>query len=79
MPSATLAHLPFTESCAQLANMPAKPEPPQRVIIPMSASLIEKIDDYRFERRLLSRAEAIRQLIEAGLKVKKSKNHPPER
>jgi hypothetical protein len=39
--------------------------------------LIEQIDDFRFERRLLSRAEAIRQLIKAGLKAKRAKNHPP--
>jgi metal-responsive CopG/Arc/MetJ family transcriptional regulator len=30
-------------------------------------SLLKRIDDYRFENRLASRAEAIRQLIEAGL------------
>ena len=35
--------------------------------ISLPRSLVEQIDDFRFERRLSSRAEAIRQLIEAGL------------
>jgi metal-responsive CopG/Arc/MetJ family transcriptional regulator len=56
--------------------MPSR-EPPQRVIIPMDKKLIERIDDFRFERRFLSRAEAIRQLIEAGLKAKRPKPHTP--
>jgi metal-responsive CopG/Arc/MetJ family transcriptional regulator len=30
-------------------------------------SLLKQIDDYRFENRLPSRAEAIRELIQAGL------------
>ena len=35
--------------------------------ISLPRSLVEQIDDFRFERRLSSRAEAIRQLIEVGL------------
>lgn len=35
----------------------------ERIITPMSKSLIKAIDDYRFEKRLPSRAEAIRTLI----------------
>jgi metal-responsive CopG/Arc/MetJ family transcriptional regulator len=35
--------------------------------ISLPKSLVERIDDFRFERHLSSRAEAIRQLIEAGL------------
>jgi len=38
-----------------------------RVIIPMRRELIERIDDFRFAHRIASRAEAIRQLIEASL------------
>lgn len=38
-----------------------------RIITPMPASLVEKIDDYRFKARLPSRAEAIRRLVEKGL------------
>jgi hypothetical protein len=38
-----------------------------RIITPIPKPLLGRIDDYRFENRLPSRAEAIRQLIEAGL------------
>jgi metal-responsive CopG/Arc/MetJ family transcriptional regulator len=49
--------------------MVAKAEPPlPRVIVPMRQKLVEQIDDFRFSRRLPSRAEAIRQLIETGLR-----------
>jgi metal-responsive CopG/Arc/MetJ family transcriptional regulator len=46
----------------------------------MSRQLLERIDDFRFERRFTSRAETIRHLIEAGLRAKRQKPHtPPER
>jgi len=35
-------------------------------------TLVERIDDYRFRNRLPSRAEAIRALIQAALRGKKS-------
>jgi metal-responsive CopG/Arc/MetJ family transcriptional regulator len=42
--------------------------PPARVTtISLPRSLVERIDDFRFERQLSSRAEAIRQLLEEGL------------
>jgi hypothetical protein len=45
-----------------------KPSPPARVTtISLPRRLVDRIDDFRFERRLSSRAEAIRQLIEVGL------------
>jgi metal-responsive CopG/Arc/MetJ family transcriptional regulator len=40
----------------------------ERGMIRMRRELLERIDDFRFARRLPSRAEAIRQLIEAGLR-----------
>jgi metal-responsive CopG/Arc/MetJ family transcriptional regulator len=40
---------------------------PERIAIPMPPSLIARIDEYRWRQRLLSRAAAIRQLIEIGL------------
>ena len=57
--------------------MVAKKEPPERIIILMSKDLLERIDDFRFERRLQSRALAIRQLIEAGLRTKGPKAQKP--
>ena len=38
-----------------------------RIITPMPAELVQRIDDYRFKNRLPSRAEAIRRLVEKGL------------
>ena len=35
--------------------------------INLPRNLVEQIDDFRFERRLSSRTEAIRQLLEEGL------------
>lgn len=44
----------------------------QRVITPMPDELVKAIDDYRFEHRMLSRAAAIRRLIEMGLEAAKT-------
>jgi len=57
--------------------MPAKPDEPQRIIVPMRRDLLERIDDFRYDHRVPSRAEAIRQLIDAGLRAKRSKPHKP--
>jgi hypothetical protein len=40
-----------------------------RVIISFSRKLLSQIEDYRYGRRIPSRAEAIRNLIEAWLKA----------
>jgi hypothetical protein len=41
--------------------------PLERVITPMPKSLVAAIKDYRWERRLESRAGAVRELLELGL------------
>ena len=41
----------------------------ERIITPMPKSLVHAIDDFRFVNRVASRAEAIRQLLELGLKA----------
>jgi metal-responsive CopG/Arc/MetJ family transcriptional regulator len=38
-----------------------------RIITPMPAGLVVRIDDFRFKHRLASRSEAIRRLVEKGL------------
>jgi len=43
-----------------------------KILITLEDNLLTKIDDYRFDNRINSRSEAIRQLIEAGLKVTES-------
>jgi metal-responsive CopG/Arc/MetJ family transcriptional regulator len=45
----------------------------ERVITPMPKSLVNAIDDYKFGNRIVSRAEAVRRLIEAGLKASSGK------
>lgn len=41
----------------------------ERIITPMPKSLVEAIDNCRFETRSPSRAETIRRLIQKGLEV----------
>lgn len=44
----------------------------QRVVTVMPRRLIERIDDFRYGRRIPGRAEAIRRLIETGLRCEDS-------
>ena len=39
----------------------------KRIIIPLSKAELEAIDDWRFDNRMASRAEAVRVLIERGM------------
>jgi len=39
-----------------------------KIILVMENDLLKRIDDYRFENRINSRSDAIRRLIESGLK-----------
>jgi hypothetical protein len=43
-----------------------------KIILVMESDLLKRIDDYRFENRINSRSDAIRRLIEAGLKDSQS-------
>jgi metal-responsive CopG/Arc/MetJ family transcriptional regulator len=38
-----------------------------RVILPMPHDLLQAVDNFRFDNRINSRAEAIRRLLELGL------------
>ena len=40
-----------------------------KIILVMEEDLLNRIDDFRFENRINSRSEAIRRLIEEGLKA----------
>lgn len=40
----------------------------EKVLLNLSTTLLKKIEDFQFENRISSRSEAIRQLIEKGLK-----------
>lgn len=50
----------------------------ERVITPMPKALVSAIDDFRFETRLPSRAEAIRRLIELGLEAARQDAKEPQ-
>lgn len=50
--------------------MPKPKDPDPRIIVPMPPRLIAQIDEYRWANRIPSRAEAIRQLVQEGLKAK---------
>jgi metal-responsive CopG/Arc/MetJ family transcriptional regulator len=53
--------------------MIAKPDSAtERVVTPMRRKLLERIEDFRYARRIPSRAEAVRQLVEAGLREAKN-------
>lgn len=47
---------------------------PERVIIPMTKDMVERVQNYRFMHRLESRSQAIRQLVEIALKSEEKKN-----
>jgi metal-responsive CopG/Arc/MetJ family transcriptional regulator len=46
---------------------------------PADADLLKRIDDYRYENRIPSRSEALRRLIEAGLRAATDNNGPHRR
>jgi len=45
-----------------------------RKIVSLPAELAKAVDDFRFENRLRSEAEAIRILLEAGLAAKRQRS-----
>lgn len=53
-------------------------EEPRNVRVPvmMSKSEVEAIDDWSFENRVRTRAEAIRRLIDLGLESAKQQGEP---
>jgi metal-responsive CopG/Arc/MetJ family transcriptional regulator len=44
-----------------------------QVLLTLNDELLKQIEDFRFEKRINSRSEAIRQLIETGLATSKPK------
>jgi len=40
-----------------------------KILVTLDDDLLVRIDDYRFENRINSRSEAVRRLIEMGLKI----------
>jgi metal-responsive CopG/Arc/MetJ family transcriptional regulator len=48
----------------------------ERVIFPISRDMLDRIDDYRYRRRIPSRADAIRRLIELSLNIEAHLGEP---
>ena len=65
--SMSTASLTCLMPCRICLSMAEDKDP--RVITPMPQALLDAIDDFRFGKRLPSRAEAIRRLIELGLRA----------
>jgi len=51
----------------------AMPTEKPKIILVMENDLLSRIDDFRFENRINSRSEAVRKLIEEGLKKSEKK------
>jgi metal-responsive CopG/Arc/MetJ family transcriptional regulator len=49
------------------------PSKKPQILLVVEEDLLEQIDDFRFDNRIGSRSEAVRQLIKAGLKKKTPK------
>ena len=49
--------------------MAVNPETTVRKLVSIPREVWEKVDDYRFENRIKTESEAIRRLIELGLKA----------
>ena len=47
-----------------------------RKMVSLPAGLAEQVEDYRFENRLKTEADAIRRLIQLGLETAKGGSHP---
>jgi metal-responsive CopG/Arc/MetJ family transcriptional regulator len=50
------------------------PSDKPKILFVMDKELLKRIDDFRFDNRINSRSEAVRQLIESGLESEKPKN-----
>jgi len=70
--------MPLTYAAQKSANSGMNEPNSERIITPMPQSLVQAIDDFRFNQRAPSRAEAIRRLIELGLEAAK-RQKPPEK
>jgi len=56
------------------------PSEKPKILFVIDRELLEKLRDYRFENRINSMSEAIRQLLEIGLAAgKKGARKPPDR
>jgi len=62
-----------------IVYMSPMPTDKPKIIFVMEKDLLERVDDYRFENRINSRSDAIRRLIEEGLKAAKAQKPQPKK
>ena len=56
-------------SIGHIAGMPAEPIFPVKKLVSLTQELAARISEFRFEQRIRSENEAIRRLIELGLRA----------
>lgn len=65
---AGIVNIILIANCRGIVYISIMPTDKPKIILVMEEELIERIDDFRFGNRINSRSEAIRRLIEEGLK-----------
>ena len=55
-----------------ITDMPVNPETTVRKLVSLPRPMVKAIEDYRFANRVSTESEAIRRLIEAGLRAEAS-------
>ena len=50
-----------------------------KILLILDDDLLRRVEDYRFDHRINSRAEAIRQLLEEGLKASDPSKSKPQK
>jgi len=58
----------YIEKIPSILYIFSMPTENPKILITLNADLLTRIDDFRFDNRIDSRSEAIRRLIEEGLK-----------
>ena len=69
--SRIIVKLPRGPMQSTVATMP--PELSNRVVVLLSDEMLKALDEWRWENRISSRGEAIRQLVEKGLEEQPAK------
>jgi hypothetical protein len=62
-------HFAYIKNICYNAGMARPVKHPIKKVVGFDAALLERVREFRFEKRIASENEAIRQLIEAGLNV----------
>lgn len=56
--------------------MPVNPETTVRKLVSLPREMVAQIEDYRFQKRIKTESEAIRRLIDLGLRTDKGESEP---